>query len=184
MKKTQSLEKSLFVLALVMFVGDASALTRGECEKRVVTAMQNAKALGGGQEQEERMGAFAANECMKEMRASQSDSSADTPMGDKAGFDATSMAIPAVILALLGYFLVWPLVSGYLRGSKAPVTPIGSPASNLFDNLGDNIKNMTVDEIAQATESSRRMVIAWLTRRGNICKDFDGLEAQKRLDVR
>lgn len=47
-------------------------------------------------------------------------------------------------------------------------------AGDVFESLGENLANMTVDEIVEATGKTARGVKTVLTRRGMVAKDYDG----------
>lgn len=180
MRSTPYISKILLVLVLSGIAGTALATSMDDCRKRVVVAMENAKALGGTQADEEKFGNHAANECVKEVRASQQANSETTTLTEVSNETSPiTIIVFAVIVALIGYF-AWPYLNGTSKKAAAEEAGIVEQvriSQDLREKLGSKIRHMTIDEIAQATQATRRGTITWLARNKTICKDFDGQKA-------
>ncbi len=103
MRSISYISNILLSLALCGFTGGALATSMDDCRKRVIVAIENAKALGGTQADEEKLGNFAANECVKEVREAQQDQT-KVLAEESGGISPVTIAISLAVLAMLGYF--------------------------------------------------------------------------------
>jgi hypothetical protein len=179
------------VLLLSTFSSSTMALTEQDCRERVNNAMHNSDKLGGNDADAYRWAQNAAIECYKEAAKNRSSSASSYSDSNSSSFDVSSILIPAVILGLIGYFIAWPIISGFMEVSKKADDKPGGESKAHAEIVTDEVvnntkitqslraeiiektKDMTVAEISEYTKSTARGTIAWLSRNNLSCKDYD-----------
>ncbi|MBS0587804.1 MAG: hypothetical protein JSS37_07550 [Proteobacteria bacterium] len=90
--------KIMLMMMALMFSINAIAATEAECKKRIITAMENAKGLGGDQADEERWGKIAANDCMKEIYS-------DSSLYKNSSFQSEDISVGWILFIV--FFIGW-----------------------------------------------------------------------------
>lgn len=180
--------KILLMMIALMFSSNATAVTEAECKKRIITAMENAKGLGGNQADEERWGKIAANDCMKEIY---SDSSSYKNSSSKS--DVVSAGWILFIVFFIGWvYWIWyrPDVNGWripfqkdeISEFEKNVEILEKSVTYALINLNkEDVLRMTVQEICQKNNAEEGSVRQALRMRGWDAADYDAMASRESL---
>ena len=168
---------SLVVPLFLLSWNEASATTEAECKKRIITAMENAAAIGAD---EAKWGRNAASNCGTSTLVN------ETKKDD--GLWSLIVWIVGLIAAI--WFLYSLYINGLLPFQRNPEKELKDSLKKMDDDderaLASldqfQISKLTVEEIAARSGEETSRVQGALRRRLWKCADFDGEESRRRLD--
>ena len=168
---------SLVVPLFLLTWNEASAITEAECKKRIITAMENAAAIGAD---EAKWGRNAASNC-----------GTSTTVNEVKKEDGLGPLVALLVGLIAAFWFIYNLYAGgHLPFQRNPEKELEDSLKKMDDDDEralasldqSQISKLTVEEIAARSGEETSRVQGALRRRLWKCADFDGEESRRRLD--
>jgi hypothetical protein len=187
---TTLLYKWIFTLIIAfLFTSGAFGVTEAECKKRIITSMENSSALGGNKADEYKWGQYAAQECIKELNSTSSNSENESK--GKALFGIMALAGILLVVFFLGHTVLFGAIVPAQENNKRKIaeeeekkrvsllTPEelqeeieAERKRKIWKAIQNDLPQMTLEQISNRIESPRMAVLNRLCRLNLECKDF------------
>jgi hypothetical protein len=168
---------SLFISLIFLF--SAKAQTCGICKDYYVSCISSGSSLSS---------------CKSRLQSCESACFGNSNSNSQSKSSDKSWIFFLLLACIFFYYVIWPILSGFANGFKGVPKDLEKNNDSFKKLSENNVKTkqqlreeiwqqcgeMTVAEISIATNSTDRGTIAWLTRHGITCKDYDGA-AKKEL---
>ena len=158
-----SLQKTIvtiFFVILNILLSYANALTAEDCKTRALNAYDNMAAVGGNDTDKQKLGAYAAGECAKEMKNGSSSSSASGSNSD--GKSVIGLIFAILVLCGLGYAGFSALASLESKTRNMIMGSIAGVVGVLFftyyyqqQEKKSNLENISVGQVSMRKEAEK-----------------------------